>query len=220
MKLVANTMILIAMTGAKFSGKTSASDILVNEHGFVRLRFADALKSMLRSIGLTEAQIDGDEKELPCIILGGKTPRWAMQTLGTEWGRDLIDSHLWINIVREQIIRLASKNIDVRIVLDDCRFPNEHTLLKHMGATIWAIRRNVVEPKVCKYAYLLSFIGIGKRQHASEQHWKEFAVQQHVYNNLTKNDLHRNVSDALKLWFPNVIADGHPQASMCDLLIP
>ena len=43
---------------------------------------------MLYQLGLGEAHIEGALKEVPCELLGGKTPRYAMQTLGTEWGRD------------------------------------------------------------------------------------------------------------------------------------
>jgi hypothetical protein len=72
---------------------------LVNHRGFARVRFAGPLKAMMAALGCTNAEIDGDRKEVPCDLLGGKSPRWAMQTLGTEWGRkligdDLVDSSL------------------------------------------------------------------------------------------------------------------------------
>ena len=29
---------------------------------------------------------------------GGKTPRYLMQTLGTEWGRMMVDGDLWVEL--------------------------------------------------------------------------------------------------------------------------
>ena len=87
---------IIGLTGLAGSGETTVARHLMGMHGFVRHRMAEPLKSMLKALGLTEQQIDGDLKEVPCELLGGKTPRHAMQTLGTEWGRDLISQNLWV----------------------------------------------------------------------------------------------------------------------------
>jgi hypothetical protein len=78
---------LIALTGYAGSGKSTLADILACEHGFTVVKFAGPLKAMLRALGLDEREIEGDLKEQPCQLLAGHTPRRAMQTLGTEWGR-------------------------------------------------------------------------------------------------------------------------------------
>lgn len=125
---------LIAFTGLAGSGKTTAAQYLVEQHGYVRTRFADSLKAMLRSIGLSHEEIDGSRKELPSPLLCGKTPRWAMQTLGTEWGRDCIDSDLWTTIWVERI----APHLDLggRVVCDDCRFENEAVAVGRLGGTV------------------------------------------------------------------------------------
>ena len=77
---------LIGLVGAAHCGKTTVAILLSREHRYVRLRFADTIKDMLRVLGLSDEQLDGNLKEVPTDLLYGKTPRWAMQSLGTEWG--------------------------------------------------------------------------------------------------------------------------------------
>lgn len=129
---------IVAFTGLAGAGKTTAAKHLVACHGFRRVRFAEALKAMLSALGLTEAQIDGSEKETPCELLGGKTPRWAMQTIGTEWGRRLIADDLWIRAWQAAVARVPA---GVPVVVDDCRFPNEAEAVKAAGGYIVRIER-------------------------------------------------------------------------------
>jgi hypothetical protein len=134
--------IIIALTGAAGSGKTEASRYFAANHSFHRLRFAAPLKAMLHCLGLTEEHTDGALKELPCAALGGKTPRYAMQTLGTEWGRDLIYPTLWAHAAVRQIDMVPN---EINILFDDCRFPNEIAELRKLeDTTVFVIR--IVRP--------------------------------------------------------------------------
>jgi hypothetical protein len=107
-------------------------------HGFVRVKFAGPLKTMLRSIGLTKEQIEGDLKEAPTPLLCGKTPRHAMQTLGTEWGRNLIGEHFWIRLWSETVADVLNPIIGAggRVVVDDCRFENEAGAARRLGGLV------------------------------------------------------------------------------------
>jgi hypothetical protein len=129
---------LIAFTGLAGSGKSTAAAHLVNRHGFTRLRFAGPLKAMLAALGCTAAEIDGDRKEVPCALLGGKTPRHAMQTLGSEWGRDLIASDLWIRAFNAALVKVPT---GAPVVVDDCRFPNEAEAITAAGGVMVRIDR-------------------------------------------------------------------------------
>jgi hypothetical protein len=88
---------------------------------------------MLRAFGLTEAQIDGDEKEVAIPGLGCATPRFLMQTLGTEWGRNAVDPDLWVKHMR---LRLGDILQITDVVIDDVRFENEATMIRDMGGKI------------------------------------------------------------------------------------
>ena len=96
-------MRLVAFCGLMGSGKTYAADYLVQNFGYTRIKFAGVLKDMLRTMGLTDEHIEGELKDLPCDMLDGRTPRWAMQSLGTEWGRTCISENLWGNLWEREV---------------------------------------------------------------------------------------------------------------------
>lgn len=129
---------VVAFTGAAGSGKSTAADYLVREHGYVRVKFAGPLKDMMRAIGLGEAEIEGDLKEKSCAALNGRSPREAMQTLGTEFGRKCMGENFWVNLWRAK----ASDVLDHggRVVVDDCRFPNEAAVVRQLGGMVVLLR--------------------------------------------------------------------------------
>lgn len=125
---------VVALTGLAGSGKSTVADYLVRRHGYVRVKFAGPLKDMCRSIGLTEDHIEGSLKELPSPLLAGRTPRFVMQTLGTEWGRDIIGPNFWTGLWCDR----ASDVLDHggRVVVDDCRFENEADAVRGYGGLL------------------------------------------------------------------------------------
>jgi hypothetical protein len=129
---------VVAFTGLAGAGKSTAALHLVERHGYQRIRFAGPLKSMLAALGLSGAEIDGDRKEVPSDLLCGKTPRWAMQTLGTEWGRDIIGVDLWIRAWRAAVDRTLPGSC---VVVDDLRFPNEAAAIRAVGGIIVRVDR-------------------------------------------------------------------------------
>jgi hypothetical protein len=129
---------IIAFTGLAGAGKSTAAAHLVKCHGFERVRFAGPLKAMLGALGCTLEQIDGSEKETPCDLLCGKTPRQAMQWLGTEFGRNMIGDDLWIRAWKAAVDRLPA---GVPVVVDDLRFPNEAEAVRAVGGFIVRIDR-------------------------------------------------------------------------------
>jgi hypothetical protein len=83
-------MILIGLHGKAHAGKDTVGQMLVG-YGLDRVAFADPIKRMLiEGLGLTAEHFDSPLKEEPIPWLG-KSPRQLMQTLGTEWGRDLVN---------------------------------------------------------------------------------------------------------------------------------
>lgn len=85
-------------------------------------------RTLLREAGEDEAtierMIEGDLKETQVVsIPGAPTPRWLMQTLGTDWGREIIEDSIWVDLAFDKIGRALGKGKSV--VVDDLRFPNE-----------------------------------------------------------------------------------------------
>ena len=137
---------IVGLSGRAGSGKSTAADVLVDA-GWSRVKFAAALKDMMRALyraaGLDDAEIErrieGDLKETPCPLLCGKTPRHAMQTLGTDWGRNMIGPDLWIGLARS---RIEGHMLDGRsVVADDVRFENEAATIRDLGGLVVQIKR-------------------------------------------------------------------------------
>lgn len=141
---------LVGLVGYKGSGKGVASAALVDD-GFKLVKFAEPLKAMLRALlaanGLDtetiERMIEGDLKEVPAAELNGQSPRHAMQTLGTEWGRGLISPMLWIDMFKRRAA--AAMRFGNCVVTDDVRFLNEAEAIKRLGgALVRVIRPSLV----------------------------------------------------------------------------
>ncbi len=131
---------IIGLCGLAKSGKTTLADYLVKEFGYKRIKFADPLKDMLRALGLTYQEIEGDRKEDCCKLLGNKSPRFAMQSLGTEWGRQMISPTIWVDIWEHRVSE--ARKTKTPVVVDDCRFQNELDTLKRLGGVSLTIVRS------------------------------------------------------------------------------
>lgn len=132
---------LVSFVGSIGAGKSTCAKYLEENHGFTRVRFAGPLKDMMKAIGLTDAQVDGDEKEISLPILGGKTPRHAMQTLGTEWGRDCMGPHFWKDLWKSKVKKILDSG--GRVVVDDCRFENEDVEIRNLGGIHVRVHRGI-----------------------------------------------------------------------------
>jgi len=130
---------IIGFCGKLHCGKSSAAVHLAKHHNFAVHRFAGTLKEMLQVLGLTPQQTDGDLKEVPDHeILGGKTPRHAMQTLGSEWGRDLIHQNLWLDAWKARMPQGFAG-----IACDDVRFENEAQYIRDNGGFLVQVKRDM-----------------------------------------------------------------------------
>lgn len=152
---------LIAFTGYMGSGKTTAAEILAQHHRFKRHPFAAPLKKMIEQLGVPRDHIYGGRKGEPLSMLGGKSARHAMQTLGTEWGRHMICDDLWIRAWERTL-----PHGDV--VVDDLRFANEAAVVRRLGGLVVRIFRHGDQPRPIS-------------DHASER--QDFLPDAHLPNN-------------------------------------
>ena len=135
---------LIALTGYAGSGKSTVAKHLVEKHGFTLVKFAGPLKQMMRCLALGDREIEGDLKEQPHPVLCGKSPRQAMQMLGTDWGREKIGAALWVNVAVDAAHRALDHGGSV--VIDDCRFENEGEAIRRLGGEVVLVQRPGVGP--------------------------------------------------------------------------
>jgi len=127
---------IIGIAGRRGSGKDTAAGGLTNI-GYQVAKFAGGIKVMLRAYlaycGVAEQTIErmveGDLKEVPNQHLQGRTPRYTMQTLGTDWGRNMMGEALWIDAFDAHIAPLP------KVAVTDMRYPNEVQHIKSLGGT-------------------------------------------------------------------------------------
>jgi len=127
---------IIAIAGLAQSGKSTIASYL-KAQGFTEDSFAAPIRSCMANIlGISLSQLEVcKDQDMPPFEY---TPRRMMQTLGTEWGREMIQNDLWIVSLRERIKRELTLT---SFVISDLRFENEAVALRDMGAEIWHIER-------------------------------------------------------------------------------
>ena len=127
---------IVGFCGLAGSGKTTAADALV-AIGFVRIPFAAPLKRMFAALEIepSEGEDPREWRETPHPLLCGKTPRQALQWLGTEYGRECIGHDFWVRLWAAEACRYA------HIVADDVRFANEAAAIRQAGGIVIRIDR-------------------------------------------------------------------------------
>jgi len=159
---------LIALCGPQGAGKSQAARSLVETQGYVRIAFADPIYRMLAALlDIHPDKIRTLDKNTPMVELEGKTLRDALQSLGTEWGRDKIGQEIWVRATLRKVERLRLKG--ERVVIDDLRFRNEYDNLRRVGCCIVKI-----EPKHMARQVNTS--------HRSEADWPNFIADAVIDN--------------------------------------
>jgi hypothetical protein len=197
---------LIGLTGAAGSGKTTAANwFLVNHTNLIKLSFARPLKRMLYELlrevipkawphTAAEYTDNPQLKNAPMPFLAGQSPRFLMQTLGTEWGRNAVHENFWVDIAAAKVERLLadprhkSASYTLRAIFDDTRFPNEAEMIRRFGGIIVRIERPD-NPNT-----------IGQ-EHASEARQSLVTPDVTVLNDGTADDLRAKLA---ALWPPTV----------------
>lgn len=121
---------VIAFLARAGSGKTTASNYLVEKHGAIIVSFAAPLKKLAGALfDLSEDQLYGELKEKPDPRqLNNSSPRQLMQALGNE-ARKCLGESVWINAALNTINQHKGR----LIVIDDCRYPNEAEAIANLS---------------------------------------------------------------------------------------
>lgn len=119
--------LVIGLCGPAGSGKsTIAREIAVRAASSVDgdiavFPFAGPMKSMIKVLGVPFSGLYGTQEQRmePQERLNGKSARHALQTLGTEWGRNCMGEDFWVRAWESSIAGYALA------IADDVRFGNE-----------------------------------------------------------------------------------------------
>jgi len=135
-ELPVDKMRLIGIAGKARSGKDTAASYLLNKLGgdWSTASFADPMKAMLNAI---DVDTSDEAKDLPSNQYGVST-RHMLQTLGTEWGRNLIADDFWLTV-------FESMNAGRCLIVPDVRFENEADLIREFGFLIHIEGRGGIE---------------------------------------------------------------------------
>lgn len=127
-------MSIIGLAGKKRSGKSVTAKHLAGKHGYIRYALAEPFKlALMQLLGWSFEHIEGKLKEVVDERYGF-SPRTAMQTIGTQWGR-FLNRDLWIILVDQKI------DWNGNVVVTDIRRENEAQWIRSKGGVIIHIVR-------------------------------------------------------------------------------
>lgn len=179
-------MLTIGICGPARAGKDTLAQQLNMMDTFVIHRMADPLKRMLETgFGLEREIWDSPEKEQPIEWLG-KSPRYLAQTIGTEWGRELVHTDLWVLLAEQK--RLEAERRGRGLIVPDVRFENEARWIRELdnGILVQVVRDERPE--------------IDNAAHPSEAGIASDLVDLTVYNNKSIESLRNTALAGINNW--------------------
>lgn len=78
---------------------------------------------------------DYDDKE--AVAYKGKTTRQLLQSLGTDWGRNMVGPDIWVDLLMQ---RIEQEDTHLAII-DDVRFDNEADAIHERGGVVIELER-------------------------------------------------------------------------------
>jgi hypothetical protein len=174
------TFPIIGISGKARVGKDTAANFIIAAVGGYRYAFADPIKQMLKSIGVDYSDPYWQGNKDNVIPVLGVSMRQLMQTLGTDWGRDMISKDLWTLVASQNLARTG-----LGMVVPDVRYDNEADWVRNHGGRIIHITR-AAAPTV--------------REHASENGILVHDNDLHLTNDSSLEDLQHNVKALLNVY--------------------
>ncbi len=169
---------VIGISGSAGSGKSTVAGLLKEDHGFAVIPMADPLKRVVSVLFdlRDNSLLDDQAFKASTEPLSGKTYRYILQTIGTEWGRTFIDKDIWVKLNESQVIEAYNLGY-TGTVIPDVRFDNEASHLKSLGGRLLHIERPGLE------------VDAGVKGHASETGINKSYIDTEIVNNKGVGDL-------------------------------
>ena len=163
---------IIGLAGYARCGKDTVAQILINNHGFERVAFADPIRDFLLKINpiLDKGnRLSSLVDEYGWEIAKAQTEvRRLLQEVGVS-ARELIDQDVWVNVAFDKMDD-PTKNY----VITDVRFENEAETIKKSGGEIWRVERPGVT---------------AVNGHISESNLSSWEFDKYIHNGGTLEDL-------------------------------
>ena len=205
-------MTVIGLVGFIGSGKNAIADILIEKYNFQKESFANGVKDAVSIIfGWDRKMLEGDTQESRSWreakdewwsnkLQRDISPRYALQLMGTEGGRNTFGEDLWVNAMFRRMD--PTKNY----VISDVRFPNEINALKDTGAKIIRVQRGGMPVWYADAVKLnsdtswsgeIQVMTRAPKIHYSEWAWCGMMTDKTIYNDGTLEDLEIAVKNLL-----------------------
>tara|TARA_R110002074_G_scaffold289485_5_gene461321 strand:+ start:343 stop:870 length:528 start_codon:yes stop_codon:yes gene_type:complete len=175
-------MKIIAFYGPQGAGKSESAKAVASLPRWHRVSFAGPLYDMMSALLGTDAR--SLPKNEPLDALCGKTLRYALQHLGTEWGRGMVGDTVWLEALSRRIEEHRAAG-SAGVVIDDLRFANEYRLLFKMGAKIVRVERE------------RTMVTTMNGGHASEKDWIQFTPDTVIVNGAGVDELWTQAKDTV-----------------------
>jgi dephospho-CoA kinase len=176
---------LIGIAGRARVGKDTAGLYLADRYGLRRMAFADPVKRVVAELlGVSLGVLETHGKEAPIAGLD-RSPRYLYQTLGTEWGRNLVHPDLWVRVLAREHALVERQACVHGVVITDVRMPNEAAWVRERGTLVHITRQDA--PAV--------------RAHESEQGVEVLEGDVVLPNDGTIDELYRRLDDLVaEVW--------------------
>lgn len=176
--------LLIGLAGRAQVGKDTVGARLCDTHGLRRLAFADPIKDMAAAmLGVERHVLEAYPKEMELPDLG-VSPRMLYQTLGTDWGREMIGRDVWLKLARRQWSLACRDKGFAGTVITDVRMSNEAAWVREAGGVVIHVERTVAT---------------WVRPHVSEMPLPVLNGDYRLRNDGTVDELYRRVDDLMTL---------------------
>ena len=138
---------LIGLTGKAQAGKDTVGNILVDEHGFTRVAFADALKEVLydidpflpgQNVRLSDYLTWLDDDYVAAWDLAKKLPEVRGLLQRTGQAVRVFDEDYWVKAV----LNFLDTARPERVVITDVRMPNEYRAIIDRSGLVFRVLRD------------------------------------------------------------------------------
>lgn len=149
---------MIGVAGRARSGKDTIVRHLVANYGYVQQSFAEPLRKFVcELVGIDRRALDYVKEDVVKWL--GKSPRQMLQTLGTEWGRSMVNENIWILVGMDSAER-TQRHAGKPSAFSDVRFENEADAIRQRGGRII----HVVRPDALEVAAHVSEAGVPRHE--------------------------------------------------------
>lgn len=126
---------LIGLHGKMNAGKDATFAAINISHQYTEIKFAEPIKQAATLLfGWSRGFIEDRVAKEQVDPYWGFSPRFAMQTMGTEWARKMLRDDIWLKVAEKQLV--VNRAMGRKTVVSDVRFDNEAKWILDQGGVV------------------------------------------------------------------------------------